>query len=127
MESLLSQVIAVWQGDFSTNTHFWNFQSKYLMVPDWRATLATNPEEIEYVMSHEQVTVSYLSSGLTEPCNFICCSNVWMYCFVQGGAEEWLIIDKHMVDPSGRTCNKIGSDLTAFLTQENRCYQKAGS
>lgn len=47
--------------------------------------------------------------------------------FDQGGAKEWLIVDKHMVRWEGDTCNKIGSDYYAFITQENRCYQKADS
>lgn len=46
---------------------------------------------------------------------------------VVAGPQKWLIIDKHMVDPSGLTCNRIGTRATAMLTQENRCHQHKGS
>ena len=46
---------------------------------------------------------------------------------VKGGSEEWLLVDKHMVDISGRTCNKIGSNATAFKAQQHRCRQFNGS
>eukprot|EP00731_Ephydatia_muelleri_P027288 Em0019g161a len=87
------EIIAEWQGDFSTTSRLPSFSSKYLLVPDWRAS--PKPE----VSKNSQ----------------------------QGGAKEWLIVDKHMVRWEGDTCNKIGSDYYAFITQENRCYQKADS
>ena len=31
------QIIAEWQGDFATTSHFQSFNTKYLLVPDWRA------------------------------------------------------------------------------------------
>lgn len=31
------QIIAEWQGDFSTTSYFQSFNTKYLLVPDWRA------------------------------------------------------------------------------------------
>ena len=41
----------------------------------------------------------------------------------QNGPSDWLIVDKHVVDLGGKTCNKIGSSFTAFRTQENACSQ----
>ena len=46
---------------------------------------------------------------------------------LQNGAKEWLVVDRHMVDIKGLTCNKIGASTTAFLTQENKCYQEIDS
>lgn len=46
---------------------------------------------------------------------------------VQGGAKEWLILDRYLVDSSGQTCNKIGVGLAAFRGQQNRCYQEKES
>lgn len=37
-----TQIIAEWQGDFSTTSRLPSFSSKYLLVPDWRAS--TKPE-----------------------------------------------------------------------------------
>ena len=31
------QIIAEWQGDFATTSSFQSFNTKYLLVPDWRA------------------------------------------------------------------------------------------
>lgn len=32
-----AQIIAEWQGDFATTAYFQSFNTKYLLVPDWRA------------------------------------------------------------------------------------------
>ena len=34
----VTQIIAEWQGDFSTTSHLPSFSSKYLLVPDWRVS-----------------------------------------------------------------------------------------
>lgn len=31
------QILAEWQGDFATTSYFQSFNTKYLLVPDWRA------------------------------------------------------------------------------------------
>jgi hypothetical protein len=88
-------VKAVWLGSFQTTTAIANFDSKYILVPDWRGSL--NPSE---TLNHEQVT---------------------------GGPSEWLIVDKHLVDVTGRTCNKIGVSTIGFKGQPGRCIQKINS
>lgn len=65
-----------------------------------------------------------------------------MYCFAvcvylcicgifsgQAGPDEWLIVDKHMVDISSgrRQCNKLGTNSIGFVTQPNKCRQETGS
>ncbi len=97
---LFVQIVAQWQGDFSSNTALQSFRSKYLLVPDWRAHVAASKEQVEAVMNHEQVVA---------------------------GPKKWIVIDKHMVDPSGLTCNKIGSGAQAMVTQSVRCRQQRGS
>ncbi len=62
--------------------------------------MAGSKQEVEAVMKHEQVVA---------------------------GPRRWIVIDKHMVDPSGLTCNRIGSGPQAMLSQENRCRQRKGS
>ena len=32
------KIKATWLGDFAMNAHLVNFQSKYLLTPDWRAS-----------------------------------------------------------------------------------------
>ena len=108
------QIKATWLGDFRLNTYSANFQSKYLLTPDWRAS--TNPSETK---NHEQVQVN-----TSCVCQCMTCSqNI----SIQGGSKEWLLIDRYLVDESGQTCNKIGVELAAFLGQQNRCYQKENS
>lgn len=53
-------------------------------------------------------------------------TGIYLTC-VQGGHSEWLLVDKHMVDINGATCNKIGVKYSAFAGQENRCYQRQDS
>ena len=31
------QILAEWQGDFAMTSYFQSFNTKYLLVPDWRA------------------------------------------------------------------------------------------
>lgn len=50
---LNTQIKAVWLGDFKMTTALNNFNSKYLLTPDWRAS-----EDIEEAKQHEQVVVS---------------------------------------------------------------------
>ena len=61
-----TQIIAEWQGDFATTSYFQSFNTKYLLVPDWRAQdrstersqaerdAFTNPED------SDEVKVPYL-------------------------------------------------------------------
>lgn len=48
------QIKAVWLGDFKSTTYITNFNSKYILTPDWRASL--NPETTR---QHEQVRVRH--------------------------------------------------------------------
>ena len=42
----------------------------------------------------------------------------------QAGHNYWLVVDKHMTDFTGTSCNKIGATHKAFLAMERRCYRK---
>jgi hypothetical protein len=44
----------------------------------------------------------------------------------QGHPSEWLYVDKHLVDASGLTCDRIGVSYTAFRSQSNRCRGRVG-
>ncbi|XP_065882454.1 hapless 2-like [Dysidea avara] len=44
-----------------------------------------------------------------------------------GGQNEWLIVDKHMVDLYDRECNRIGSSYKAFRFQNHRCNRNYGA
>uniref|UniRef100_A0A1X7UMY0 Generative cell specific-1/HAP2 domain-containing protein n=1 Tax=Amphimedon queenslandica TaxID=400682 RepID=A0A1X7UMY0_AMPQE len=90
-----TNIKAVWLGDFKLNSYIANFNSKYILTPDWRA--ASNPQTLR---EHAQV---------------------------RNGASEWLVVDRHLVDMSGRTCNKIGTRAPAFIAQTNRCFQEQNS
>lgn len=37
--------------------------------------------------------------------------------------DDWMLIDRHQSDFSGRTCNKIGVSYTAFRVQHDGCLQ----
>ena len=52
------QIIAVWQGDFSSTSNVMSFRSKYLLAPDWRASHTRDKKKIEKIKNHEQVVVS---------------------------------------------------------------------
>ena len=55
------------------------------------------------------------------------CSNVIHTVSPQGGPNEWLVVDKHLHDLTGQSCNKIGVTSSTVLGQENRCFQKEES
>lgn len=46
---------------------------------------------------------------------------------VQAGPMNWMIVDKHLVDISGTSCNKIGVGYDAFYSQSTRCEVDSGS
>ena len=114
LRHFIFQIKATWLGDFRLNTYSANFQSKYLLTPDWRAS--RKPSKTKY---HEQVQVNTYCV-----CQYMICSQ---HISIQGGSKEWLLIDRYLVDESGHTCNKIGVGLAAFRGQQNRCYQKENS
>ena len=59
------QILAEWQGDFATTSYFQSFNTKYLLVPDWRAQdRSGHRSEAERNAFHdpaetEEVKVSY--------------------------------------------------------------------
>ncbi|XP_065833247.1 hapless 2-like isoform X2 [Oscarella lobularis] len=48
--------------------------------------------------------------------------------WIKAGYKEWLLLDKHLFDFRGETCNRIGASFKAFkFGQSSRCRRKKGS
>ena len=43
--------------------------------------------------------------------------------FYQNGVGDWLLVDEHLIDLSGRKCNKVGVNFEGFRNQNGKCYQ----
>ena len=39
----------------------------------------------------------------------------------KNGPGDWLLVDDHLVDLSGRQCNKVGVSYTGFKRQNSPC------
>jgi hypothetical protein len=42
----------------------------------------------------------------------------------QNGMRDWMLIEKHLVDFSGLTCNRIGLYYEGFANQPGQCRRK---
>ena len=72
------------------------------------------------------ITANHLECGSVVSCDHRV-TVTWPLCDLQGGHNEWLMVDKHLVDLTGRTCNKLGVSFTGFRYQRNGCRQQRQS
>lgn len=53
--------------------------------------------------------------------------HMWLNCVYsigspcQNGPGDWLLVDDHLVDLSGKQCNKVGVSYTGFKRQNSPC------
>lgn len=93
---------------------------------------------IELAKKHPQVLVSHSNLCMFAAAISICNCELQLkleleatlhLSYGQGGPEEWLVVDKHMVaiNSGARKCNMIGTNSRGFVSQPNKCYQETGS
>lgn len=100
------QVFAEVQGDLLGNRGLLDLSTKNLLVPSLRAWHEDYvPQEYEVLWNIIMIIIIIL----------LLCS--------QNGPSDWLLVDEYLVDLSGRECNKVGLDFTAFRNQPGKCYQ----
>lgn len=98
-----------WEGDFYGATTYTNLLHRYVLIPEW--------QRVKDPQDHVQIMV----------CSVLLTVNHCDVLLYQGGHEEWLIVDKHMVDLYDRECNRIGSSFRAFRFQSFRCNRNKGA
>ncbi|XP_065833256.1 hapless 2-like isoform X3 [Oscarella lobularis] len=99
------RIVAHYVGDLLPSKFFGDLTNKYLFVPSM----------------HDPYGKMMDSSNKLKESEFL------RHKQVKNGMREWLLVDKHLVDFSGLTCNRIGLYYEGFASQPGKCRRKKGS